>query len=158
MARREKRFRQTYPGPNSADNQQMLQDIRSTLGQQTTAGSGTAAERLERSDSKEREKERRREQTRRSSPPSELTSSGSPGSTPRPARPSRTTPTKMLDSSSNRRKKQLATIHKSLKPFAYSDPGFHVARDKVNKRLLEELISLGYNEVSKTIILCISVR
>ncbi len=151
MARREKKFRQTYPGPNSADNQQMLQDIRSTLGQQSTAGSGTAsgspAERLERSDSKERERERKREQTRRSSPPSELNSSGSPGTTPR-MQPSRSTPTKQLESNSNRkRERQLAKIRKSLKPFAYSDPGFHTAREKVNMKMLEELISLGYNEV-----------
>ncbi len=152
MARREKRFRQTFPGPNSADNQQMLQDIRSTLGQQTAASSsgtasGSPVERLERSDSKEREKERKREQTRRPSPPSELTSSGSPGTTPR-LQPSRSTPTKQLDrESSSTRKKQLATIRRSLKPFAYSDPGFQTDREKVDKKMLEELISLGYNEV-----------
>ena len=134
-ARRERRFRQTFPGPNSADNTQMLQDIRSTLDTHRQTG-GT--DRLERSDSKEREHSRK-------SPPSELTSSGSPGTAPR-MQQNRSTPTKQL--ASNRTKRQLATIRKSLRPFAYSDPGFHAARDKVNKKMLEELISLGYNEVS----------
>ena len=149
MARREKWFRQTYPGPNSADNQLMLQNIRSTLEnhhseKQTGSGmgSGTGAERLERSDSKERT------QMRRSSPPSELTSSGSPSSTPRMAQQSRSTPTKQLASRRTKHaKRELATIRRDLKQFA-SDPGFHAARDKVNKRMLDELISLGYNEVA----------
>ena len=159
MAKREKKHRQTYPGPNSADNQQMMQDIRETLenhqrraravqdetattgGQQTVPADRSSVEQ-ERPDSRERD------QTRRSSPPSELTASnGSPNMTPR-MQQNRSTPTKQL--ASNRTKRQLATIRRSLKPFAYSDPGFHAAKDKVNKRMLEELISLGHNEVSST--------
>ena len=132
MARREKKFRQTFPGPNSADNVQMLHDIRETLEYHHRAGATDRPERQE------------REPSRKSSPPSELTASGSPGTTPR-MQQSRSTPTKQL--ASTRTKRQLAKIRKSLKPFAYSDPGFHAARDKVNKKMLEELISLGYNEV-----------
>lgn len=148
MAKREKKYRQTYPGPNTADNQQMMQDIRETLENHqhqaqkqdpaVAADCGSSVER-------ERPESRDRDQTRRPSPPSELTASnGSPGTTPR-MQQNRSTPTKQL--ASNQTKRKLAKIRKSLKPFAYSDPGFHASMDKVNRRMLEELISLGHNEV-----------
>lgn len=149
MARREKKFRQTFPGPNSSDNQQMLHNIRETLENHQRE---TSIERPMSKEGPERPDTRDRDQTRRSSPPSELTASGSPGTTPR-MQQNRSTPTKLIATS--RTKKQLAKIRKSLKPFAYSDPGFHAAKDKVNKRMLEELISLGHNEVGQTNVLVI---
>lgn len=84
--------------------------------------------------------------TRRSSPPSELSSSGSPSTTPR-MQQNRSTPTKQL--ASNRTKRHLAKIRRDLKPFAnHSDPGFASQKDKVNKALLEELLILGHSENS----------
>ena len=145
--KRDRKQRQTYPGPNSADNQQMLQDIRHTLDQHQrerrtpTPTSAALSATVERQDSREREQLRR-------SPPSEVTANGSPSATPRMKqnRPS-AVPTKQLASSRTRR--QLATIRHSLRPFAsgHSDPGFHAAKDKVNQKMLEELICHGYNEV-----------
>lgn len=170
MARRDKRQRQTFPGPNPSDNQQMLYDIRSTLDSQNSTkaqatstastvsdrewsvpaqGSHTSIDRDMRD--RERPESADKEQSRRS-PPSDrdqaLTVSASPGSTPR-MQQNRSTPTKQIGSHGT--KEKLREIKKSLRPFrgpfAYSDPGFHAAKDKVNKAMLKELICLGYNEV-----------
>lgn len=168
--KRDRKQRQTYPGPNSADNQQMLRDIRHTLDQHqrdirtpTPTSSVALVATVERQDSS-----REREHLRRS-PPSEAgggggsAGSGSPRVQPqsRAAASSATTTAAATSSvpatttaaggkqNSSNRKRQLATIRRSLRPFAsaHSDPGFHTARDMVDKRALEELISLGYNEV-----------
>ena len=134
MAKREKRLRQTFPGPNSADNQQMLSDIRETLDTHHQKAY-VAADRLPPP-----------KDTKRSSPPSELTSSGSPSTTPR-MQQNRSTPTKQI--ASNRMKRHLAKIRRDLKPFAYhSDPGFASQKDRANKGMLEELITLGHSEVN----------
>ena len=174
-SRREKKFRQTYPGPNPADNQQMLYDIKETLDNHqraqvvTAAASTTADSERERalaatssgSGSGGSEREMRTElpggardsSSRRSSPPSDRggeyvpsSSGGSPGATQR-AQQNRSTPTKQLGSSSDWNKQTMREIRKQLRPFASSDPGFHPARDKVNKKMLEQLINYGYNEV-----------
>ena len=165
-SRREKKFRQTYPGPNSADNQQMLHDIKETLDNHeraqvvTAAASTTAGSERERAlaatssgsgSGSEREMRTEpaggRDSSRRSSPPSdrEHAASGSPGATHR-AQQNRSTPTKQLGSS-DRHKQTMREIRKQLRPFASSDPGFHPARDQVNKKMLEQLINYGYNEV-----------
>lgn len=180
-SRREKKFRQTYPGPNSADNQQMLQNIKDTLdnhqrAQVATAAASTSAEsERERSlaagttssgsgsagSGSERDNGMRadycttgggRDATgRRSSPPSDREQyglSGSPGATQRMPPQSRSTPTKQLGSSSDWNKQTMKEIKKQLRPFASSDPGFHPARDRVNKKMLMQLINYGYNEVN----------
>ena len=190
--RREKKFRQTYPGPNSADNQQMLQDIKDTLDNHQRAqiasvaassGSTTAAQQSERerslglaatttssgsassggSDTMRTTDSHHatataaagRDMSRRSSPPSDReahgavnASSGSPSTTQRASAQNRATPTKQLASSASDWNKQtMKEIKKQLRPFASSDPGFHPARDRVNKKLLMQLINYGYNEV-----------
>ena len=54
------------------------------------------------------------------------------------------------------RRRKLAMIRKSLKPFAHSDPGFnHNIIEKANKRFLEDLCLLGYDEVR---LVCISLQ
>lgn len=173
MSKRDKRQRQTrgltFPGPNASDNQQMLDNIRTTLDSQnstkaqatSTASTVSDRESLLPSQqslaSPDREMRDRVElaatatdkEQYRKSPPTDrdhtLSASASPGSTPRGQQPSRSTPTKQLIS--HRTKEKLWEIRKSLRPFAHSDPGFHAAKDKVNKGMLKELIGLGYNEV-----------
>ena len=175
--RREKKFRQTYPGPNSADNQQMLQDIKDTLDNHqraqiaTVAASTTATSERERSlglaatttssgsassgssDTMRIDQTTTagRDMSRRSSPPSDREAhaiSGSPSTTQRATAQNRATPTKQLASSASDWNKQtMKEIKKQLRPFASSDPGFHPARDRVNKKLLMQLINYGYNEV-----------
>ena len=160
MARREKKYRQTYPGPNSEDNQQMLQDIRDTLDhhQNRATDTYTTTTTVDRERSvgvaappsvgeRDMRVDRESRDTRRPSPPSDREQglpSASPGTTPR-MQQNRSTPTKQLASDGTQQK--LREIRKSLRPFAYSDPGFHAAKDKVNKKMLEQLINLGYNEV-----------
>ena len=175
-SRREKKFRQTYPGPNSADNQQMLQNIKDTLDNHqraqvtTAAASTTAGSERERSlaatttssgSASSGSSDMRtdhtassggRDMSRRSSPPSDreaVAVSGSPGTNQRAPAGSRATPTKQLGSSlaSEWNKQTMKEIKKQLRPFASSDPGFHPARDRVNKKLLVQLINFGYNEV-----------
>ena len=138
MAKRERKHRQTFPGPNSADNQQMLQDIKESLvthhkltdqSSKRPPSSPTSADSLAQQ---------------------QLGGGSSPGSAQRQS--SRLTPTKQPPSHETQRK--LATIRNSLKPFGprstNSDPGFHApGRDKVNQKMLAEMISLGYNEVSR---------
>lgn len=163
--RKEKKHRQTYPGPNSADNQQMLQDIRETLqlnpGTSTT-GTPTGSERSapERADSKEREHRGESERVRRQSPPGEVSGAASPRMQ---NRGSSHTPTKHISSaqSSHRahqntvRKQNLEKIRRDLQPFKgrerLSDPGFHhPSKDTVDRKMLEELINTyGYSEVGK---------
>ena len=183
--RREKKFRQTYPGPNSADNQQMLQDIKDTLDHHqraqiatvapsttqvasererslglaaTTTSSGSASSGGSSADTMRiADHTAGRDTSRRSSPPSDRGEaahgavSGSPSTTQRAtaqAQSSRATPTKQLASSASDWNKQtMKEIKKQLRPFASSDPGFHPARDRVNKKLLMQLINFGYNEV-----------
>ena len=176
-SRREKKFRQTYPGPNSADNQQMLQNIKDTLDNHqraqvataaastsagsererslaagtTSSGSGSAGSGSERDYSMKTDYSTtgggRDISGRRSSPPSDREHHGSPGATPRMPPQSRSTPTKQLGSSSDWNKQTMKEIKKQLRPFASSDPGFHPARDRVNKKMLMQLINYGYNEV-----------
>lgn len=160
MARRERRHRQTYPGPNPEDNQQMLQDIKHSI--ETHSGgekagrssAGSEAEmRTEKSLDRERPESRDREQSReRRSPPAASASDreqASPGTTPR-AQQNRSTPTKQLTQlNSDRNKQQLREIRRMLRPFVRSDPGLNAAKDHVNKTMLEQLISLGYSEVSE---------
>lgn len=136
MSRRDKKLRQTFPGPNAADNQQMLQDIKQTLGdhQKNEPASLPPADQM----------------NKRSSPPTELPTSSSPSIGNRtPA--SRLTPTKQL--AAHETKQKLAQIRQSIKPYgprnSASDPGFHAAKEKVNKKMLDELISLGHSEVSE---------
>eukprot|EP00731_Ephydatia_muelleri_P032246 Em0023g753a len=133
MSRRDKKLRQTFPGPNAADNQQMLQDIKQTLGdhQKNEPASLPPADQM----------------NKRSSPPTELPTSSSPSIGNRtPA--SRLTPTKQL--AAHETKQKLAQIRQSIKPYgprnSASDPGFHAAKEKVNKKMLDELISLGHSE------------
>lgn len=156
--RKEKKHRQTYPGPNTADNQQMLQDIRETLQLTTTAattGTPTASERSapERADSKEREH-------RRPSPPGEVSGAASPRMQ---NRGTSHTPTKHLSASQSShrahqntvRKQNLEKIRRDLQQFKgrerLSDPGFHhPSKDTVDKKMLEELINTyGYSEVGR---------
>ena len=162
--RRDRRFRQTFPGPDSGDNQQMLQDIKDTLDsrgqqqQQQQQHSGSAQQKpSDRNVTNNSERERERPESRdreqsssRRSPPSEGPSpaNASPGTTPRMQQ--NRTPTKQH---TDRTKQQLAKIRRQIRPYhAYSDPGFHAARDKVNKKMLEHLISLGYNEVRRIVV------
>ena len=171
--RREKKFRQTYPGPNSADNQQMLQNIKDTLDHHqraqiaTAAASTTAGSERERSladtttssgSASSGSSDMRtdhtssggRDMSRRSSPPSDreaLAVSGSPGTSQRASAQNRATPTKQLGSSADWNKQTMKEIKKQLRPFASSDPGCHPARERVNKKLLVQLINYGYNEV-----------
>ena len=161
MARREKRHRQTYPGPNPEDNQQMLQDIKQTI--ETHSGSekvgrssaGSEAEmRTEKSLDRERPESRDREQSReRRSPPATTSvptgdrEQASPGTAR--SQQNRSTPTKQLNQlNSDRNKQQLREIRRMLRPFVRSDPGLNTDKDHVNKPMLEQLITLGYSEVS----------
>ena len=151
MARRERRLRQTYPGPNPEDNQQMLQDIKDTIESHSSTGkSSPSSDREMRGEKQERPESRDRERSskdrERRSPPSDREQS-SPGSTPR-AQQNRSTPTKHLNQSSERQQ-QLRDIRRSLRPWHRSDPGFHYSKDQVNKAMLEQLISLGHSEVRK---------
>jgi uncharacterized Zn-binding protein involved in type VI secretion len=191
--RREKKFRQTYPGPNSADNQQMLQNIKDTLDHHqraqiatvaasttvpsererslglapTTTSSGSASSggssdtmRIDHTASAAAG----RDVSRRSSPPSDreiqaahgaVNASGSPSATQRATAQNRATPTKQLASSASDWNKQtMKEIKKQLRPFASSDPGCHPARDRVNKKLLMQLINFGYNEVRLGVLHC----
>ncbi len=158
MAKRDKRQRQTFPGPNPSENQQMLDDIRTTLGTnaQATSTASTVSDRegsagpAQAYNSDREVRDRDREESSRRSPPSDRELTGaSPSNTPRmqtQQNSNRSTPTKQL--SSHGTKEKLREIKKSLRPFANSDPGLnHPAKDKVNKSMLERLICLGYNEV-----------
>ena len=151
MARRERRLRQTYPGPNSEDNQQMLQDIKDTIESHSSTEklgkSSPTSDKEMRSEKQERPESRDRDNRERRSPPSDR-EQASPGSTPR-AQQNRSTPTKHLTQSSDRNKQQLRDIRRSLRPWHRSDPGFHYSKDQVNKTMLEQLVSLGYSEVRK---------
>ena len=134
MSRRDKKFRQTYPGPDTADNQQMLQDIKQTLEnhQKDEQPSSTAVDQM----------------NKRSSPPTDVPTSSSPSILNR-APASRLTPTKQL--AAHETKQKLAKIRQSIKPYgpraSSSDPGFNAAKDKVNKKMLDDLVALGHNEV-----------
>ena len=134
MSRRDKKFRQTYPGPNAADNQQMLQDIKQTLeDHQKNEPAGAAVDKM----------------NKRSSPPTEPPTSSSPSIANR-APASRLTPTKQL--AAHETKQKLAKIRQTLNPYGLrtstSDPGFHAAKDRVNKKMLDELVALGHSEVN----------
>ena len=156
MARRERRLRQTYPGPNPEDNQQMLQDIKDTIESHSTEKPGKSspgADRDMRSEKQERPESSRdrvdksgRDRERRS-PPSDR-EQASPGTTPR-AQQNRSTPTKHITQSSDRNKQQLRDIRRSLRPYHRSDPGFHVGKEQANQAMLEQLISLGHSEVGE---------
>lgn len=158
MARRERRHRQTYPGPNPEDNQQMLQDIKHTIETHSSgekvgrSGSSAGSEAEMRTVDRERPESRDKEQSRerRSSPPASTSSDreqASPGTAR--AQQNRSTPTKQLNQlNSDRNKQQLREIRRMLRPFVRSDPGLNAAKDHVNKSLLEQLIGLGYSEVS----------
>lgn len=128
MSRRDKKLRQTYPGPNAADNQQMLQDIKQTIKDHHKNEPPVVppAEQM----------------SKRSSPPSE-----SP-STANRAPASRSTPTKQL--AAHETKQKLEQIRQSIKPYgprtSATETGFYAERDKVNKKMLDELISLGHSE------------
>lgn len=148
--RRERRHRQTYPGPNPEDNQQMLQDIKDSIESVEKAGRSSADSeremRTEKQPERERPESRDRAQSReRRSPPNDR-EQASPGTQQR-SQHNRSTPTKQFVSS-DRNKQQLKDIRRSLRPYARSDPGFHVAKDQANKAMLEQLISLGHSEVS----------
>ena len=157
MARRERRHRQTYPGPNPEDNQQMLQDIKHSIethssgekvGRSGSSAGSEAEMRTEKSLDRERPESRDKEQSRerRSSPPAS-SSEASPGTAR--AQQNRSTPTKQLNQlNSDRNKQQLREIRRMLRPFVRSDPGLNAAKDHVNKSLLEQLIGMGYSEVS----------
>lgn len=151
MARRRPR-QKTYPGPNPEDNQQMLQDIKDSIAIETpstdkvgrsTSSAGSDEMRTER----ERPESRGESKRERRSPPGDQ-EQASPGSTPRSQQ--NRTPTKQLGQlNSERNKKQLKEIRRSLRPWVRSDPGFHASRDAVNSSMLEHLISLGHSEVSR---------
>ena len=152
MARRDRsRLRQTYPGPNPEDNQQMLQDIKDTIESHSTEklanqSSSPVSDREMRSEKQERPESRDGRERERRSPPSDR-EQASPGSTPR-AQQNRSTPTKQLTQSSDRNKQQLRDIRRSLRPYHRSDPGLHsVGKEQANKTMLEQLISLGHSEV-----------
>lgn len=109
------------------DNAQMLVDIKATLDQHKVASSEDHTKQ------------------KSSSPSQETVSSGSGGS-PRPGMALPRSGSACSDLQSRRRK--LAMIRKSLKPFAHSDPGFNsTVIEKANKKFLAELCALGYDEV-----------
>lgn len=156
---RERRHRQTYPGPNPEDNQQMLQDIKDSIleshSEENNGRSSAGSDREMRGEKlleRERPESRDREQSReRRSPPSSSAAAAgereqaSPG-TPRSQQNRSATPTKQMGQDKN--KQQLRDIRRMLRPYARSDPGFHLAnRDQANKSMLEQLISLGHSEV-----------
>lgn len=153
--RRERRHRQTYPGPNPEDNQQMLQDIKDSIfephagGEKNGGRSSAGSEREMRGVEKPLDKERpeSRQSRERGSPPSDR-EQVSPGASGR-LQQNRSTPTKQLSQGSSDRNKQLREIRRSLRPYARSDPGFSVSKDQVNKAMLDQLIGLGHSEVGK---------
>lgn len=161
--RAERKHRQTYPGPNAADNQQMLQDIKDSIasteslsdqekavesggdgGHSTSAGSEKEMK-GERQPERERPESRDMEQSKERRSPQSDREQASPGATPR-SQQNRSTPTKQLNSAKHRQ--HLREIRKTLRPFHKSDPGLAVGKEKVNKVMLEQLINLGYSEVS----------
>lgn len=161
--RAERKHRQTFPGPNSADNQQMLQDIKDTIasteslsekdkaaesggvgGHSTSAGSEKEMK-GERQPERERPESRDVEQSKDRRSPQSDREQASPGATPR-AQQNRSTPTKQLNSEKHRQ--HLRDIRRTLRPFYKSDPGLAVGKEIVNMALLEQLINLGHSEVS----------
>ena len=168
-SRRERRHRQTYPGPNPADNRQMVQDIKDSILQASSESltsngekekpavnrSSTGSEREMRGEkSFDRDRPESRDSRERKSPLSDR-EQASPGATPRAAmqqNPNRATPTKQISQPNSDRNKQLRAIRISLRPYdkyaRRSDPGFHAAIEQVNKTMLEQLISYGHSEVS----------
>lgn len=113
---------------NCQDNAQMLVDIKATLDQHKVASS----------------EDHRKQKS--SSPSQESVSSGTSGGSPRTAMALPRSGSACSDLQSRRRK--LAMIRKSLKPFAHSDPGFNsTIIEKANKKYLAELCALGYDEV-----------
>ena len=128
--RPERKHRQTYPGPNAADNQQMLQDIKDSItsshrgreGSNGSSGHSTSA-----GSEKEMKGERQPETW--------------DVSTEQRRSPQTERPTKQFHSDKNRQ--HLRDIRQSLRPFFKSD-----GNEKVNKHMLEQLISLGLKEVS----------
>ncbi len=160
--RADRKHRQTYPGPNPADNQQMVQDIKESI-----ASSGSLSEKKNTGESKasngpsssvdsdkemkgekvlerERPPSRDLEQSKDRRSPLSDREQTSPGATPRVAQ-NRATPTKQLDP---KRRQQLRDIRKTLHPWCKSDPGLAGGKEKVNKVMLEQLINLGHSEVS----------
>ena len=158
--RSERKHRQTYPGPNAADNQQMLQDIKDSIASSESlnerekaaeTGGHSISTDSDKEMKGERQLERERPESRdleqsqeRRSPQSDREQS-SPGATTR-AQQNRSTPTKQLNSDKNRQ--HLRDIRKTLRPFYKSDPGLAVGKEKVNRNMLEQLINLGHSEVS----------
>ena len=116
-----------HKSQNGQDNAQMLVDIKATLDQHKVASSEDHTKQ------------------KSSSPSQESISSGTSGS-PRTGMGLPRSGSACSDLQSRRRK--LAMIRKSLKPFAHSDPGFNTSvLEKANKKLLAELCALGYDEV-----------
>ena len=117
-----------HKSQNGQDNAQMLVDIKATLDQHKVASS----------------EDHRKQKS--SSPSQESVSSGTGGGSPRTAMALPRSGSACSDLQSRRRK--LAMIRKSLKPFAHSDPGFNTTIiEKANKKYLAELCALGYDEV-----------
>lgn len=114
------------------DGSQMLVDIKATLEQHKVASSEDHTKQ------------------KSSSPSQESVSSGTGGS-PRTGMALPRSGSACSDLQSRRRK--LAMIRKSLKPFAHSDPGFNSSViEKANKKLLAELCALGYDEVRQNLL------
>ena len=167
-SRAERKHRQTFPGPNPADNQQMVQDIKESIassgslgdkkkaadlrgggcsGPSSSAGSDKEM-RGEKAD-RERPESRDMEQSKERRSPQSDREQSSPGATPR-APQNRATPTKQLDP---KHRQQLREIRKTLHPWCKSDPGFAVVgKEKVNRAMLEQLINLGHSEVSQALL------
>lgn len=126
-----------HKSQNGQDNAQMLVDIKATLDQHKVASS----------------EDHRKQKS--SSPSQESVSSGTGGGSPRTAMALPRSGSACSDLQSRRRK--LAMIRKSLKPFAHSDPGFNTTIiEKANKKYLAELCALGYDEASAAIALVTS--
>lgn len=117
--------RKTYPGPNSTDNEQMLQNIRETL-----AAHQHAYARKSVTPSPQTVRE-----TTTPSPAPELNSPGTTRAKPRPS---------PVD---HERQRKMAQIRDSLKPFAShrADQGGYV-----NEGMLCELVSRGYDQVRRS--------
>ena len=163
--RTERKHRQTFPGPNPADNQQMVQDIKDSI-----ASSGSLSDKKKESESgavgggpsssagseremkgekladRERPESRDMEQSKERRSPQSDREQTSPGATPRTSQ-NRATPTKQLD---QKHRQQLRDIRKTLHPWCKSDPGLAMGKEKVNKAMLEQLINLGHSEVSSS--------
>lgn len=163
--RSERKHRQTYPGPNAADNQQMIQDIKDSIAptesltereeEDEVAESGASGGHCisagsdkemkgERQPDRERPESRDLEQSKERRSPQSDREQASPGAAPRSQ--NRTTPTKQLTTDKNRQ--HLRDIRRTLRPFYRSDPGLAVGKEKVNRTMLEQLINLGHSEVS----------